>query len=91
MFSEREGYMRGFFSFILKPHFWNHFSMESRLRWRVDEAIAGSASDANSAVSSANVAMAILSILVNRQCRWRTEGVRGHCHGVCPLLLGKLW
>ena len=31
-----------FFSFILKPHFWNHFSMESRLRWRVDEAIAGS-------------------------------------------------
>ena len=31
-----------FFSLILKPHFWNHFSMESRLRWRVDEAIAGS-------------------------------------------------
>ena len=42
LFSEREGYMRGFFSFIFKPHFWNHFSMESRLRWRVDEAIAGS-------------------------------------------------
>ena len=40
LFSAREGYMGGFFSFILKPHFWNHFSMESRLRWRVDEAIA---------------------------------------------------
>ena len=31
--------------------------MESRLRWRVDEAIAGSAWVANSAVSSANVAI----------------------------------
>ena len=49
--------MRGFFSFILKPHFWNHFSMESRLRRRVDEAISGSAWVANSAVSSANVAI----------------------------------
>ena len=57
LFSEREGYMRGFFSFIFKPHFWNHFSMESRLRWRVDEAIAGSAWVANSAVSSVNVAI----------------------------------
>ena len=57
MFSEREGYMRGFFSFILKPHFWNHFSMVSRLRCRVDEAIAWSAWVANSAVSSANVAI----------------------------------
>ena len=46
-----------FFSFILKPHFLNHFSMESRLRWRVNEAIAGSAWVANSAVSSANVAI----------------------------------
>ena len=46
-----------FFSFILKPHFWNHFSMASRIRWRVDEAIAGSAWVANSAVSSANVAI----------------------------------
>ena len=46
-----------FFSFILKPHFWNHFSMESRHRWRVDEAITGSAWVANSAVSSANVAI----------------------------------
>ena len=46
-----------FFSLILKPHFWNHFSMESRLHWRVDEAIAGSAWVANSAVSSANVAI----------------------------------
>ena len=57
MFSEREGYMRGFFSFILRPHFWNHFSMESRHRWRVDEAIAGSAWVANSVVPSANVAI----------------------------------
>ena len=57
MFSEREGYMRGFFSFILKPHFWNHISMGSRHRWKVDEAIAGSAWVANSAVSSANVAI----------------------------------
>ena len=28
-----------FFSLILKPHLWNHFSIESRPRWRVDEAI----------------------------------------------------
>ena len=33
--------------------------MESRLRWRVDEAIAASAWVANSAVSSANVAIVI--------------------------------
>ena len=48
-----------FLSLILKPHLWNHFSMESRHRWRVDEAIIGLAWDANSAVSSANVAMII--------------------------------
>ena len=46
-----------FFSFISKPHFWNHFSIESRLRCRVDEAIVGFAWVANSAVSSANVAI----------------------------------
>ena len=34
--------------------------MESRLRWRVDDAIAGSAWVANSAVSSANVAILTL-------------------------------
>ena len=48
-----------FFSLILKPHLWNHFSIESRPRWRVDEAVVGLAWDANSAVSSANVAMVI--------------------------------
>ena len=48
-----------FFELILKPHFWNHFSMESRHRWRVDEAITGSAWVANSVVSSANVAIVI--------------------------------
>ena len=48
-----------FLSLILKPHLWNHFSIESRPRWRVDEAIIGLAWDANSAVSSANVAMII--------------------------------
>ena len=48
-----------FFSLILKPHLWNHFSIESRPRWRVDEAIIGLVWDANSAVSSANVAMVI--------------------------------
>ena len=48
-----------FFSLILKPHLWDHFSIESRPRWRVDEAIIGLAWDANSAVSSANVAMVI--------------------------------
>ena len=47
------------FSLILKPHFWNHFSIESRPRWRVEDAIMGSAWDANSAVSSANVARVI--------------------------------
>ena len=59
MFSQREGYMCGFFSLILKPHLWNHFSIESRPRWRVDEAIIGLAWDANSAVPSANVAIVI--------------------------------
>ena len=48
-----------FFSLILKPHLWNHFSIESRPRWRVEEAIIGLVWDANSAVSSANVAMVI--------------------------------
>ena len=48
-----------FFSLILKPHLWNHFSIESRPRWRVDEAVVRLAWDANSAVSSANVAMVI--------------------------------
>ena len=47
------------FSLILKPHLWNHFSIESRPRWRVDEAIAGTAWVANSAASSANVAIVI--------------------------------
>ena len=46
-----------FFSLILKPHLWNHFSIESRPRWKVDEAIVGLAWDANRAVSSANVAI----------------------------------
>ena len=59
LFSQREGYMCGFFSLILKPHLWNHFFIESRPRWRVDEAIIGLAWDANSAVSSANVAIVI--------------------------------
>ena len=48
-----------FFSLISKPHLWNHFSIESRPRWRVDETIFGLAWDANSAVSSTNVAMVI--------------------------------
>ena len=56
---QREGYMCGIFSLILKPHLWNHFSIESRPRWRVDEAIIGLAWDANSAVSSAIVAKVI--------------------------------
>ena len=47
-----------FFSLILKPHLWNHFSIESRPRWRVDEAII-MAWDTYSAVSSANVAIVI--------------------------------
>ena len=46
-----------FFSLILKPHLWNNFSTFPR--WRVDEAIIGLAWDANSAVSSTNVAMVI--------------------------------
>ena len=48
-----------FFSLILKRHLWNHLSIESRPRWRVDEVVVGLAWDANSAVSSANVAMVI--------------------------------
>ena len=94
LFSQRKVTCVDFFSLILKPHLWNHFSIESRPRWRVDEAIIGLACDVNSAVSSANVAKIILVnqlILVNRQCRWRTEGIRGHYLGVCLLLLGKLW
>ena len=48
-----------YFSLILKLHLWNHFSIEPRPRWREDEAVVGLAWDANSAVSSANVAMVI--------------------------------
>ena len=80
-----------FFSLILKPHLWNHFSIESRPRWRVDEAVVGLAWDANSAVSGQMLLWLFLLILVSRQCRWRIEGARGHCLGVYPLLLGKLW
>ena len=59
LFSQSEACMCGFFSLILKPHLWNHFSIESRPRRRMDEAIIGLACDANSAVSSANVATII--------------------------------
>ena len=59
MFWQREGYMCGFFFINFEAPLWNHFSTESRPRWRVDEAIVGLAWDANSAVSSANVAMII--------------------------------
>ena len=54
-----------FFSLILKPHLWNHFSIESRPRWRVDQAIIGLAWDANSAVSSANVGIVGIVISVD--------------------------
>ena len=67
-FSQREGYMCGFFSLILKPHLWNHFSIESRPRWRVDQAIIGLAWEANSAVSSANVGIVgiVISVAVGK-------------------------
>ena len=57
-----------FFSLILKPHLWNHFSIESRPRWRVDQAIIGLAWDANSAVSSANVGIVgiVISVAVGK-------------------------
>ena len=54
------------FSFILNYHLWNHFSIESRPHWRVeDHAIIGSDWDANEAVSSANVA-AVISVKVDK-------------------------
>ena len=57
-----------FFSLILKPHLWNHFSIESRPRWRVDQAIIGLAWDASSAVSSANVGIVgiVISVAVGK-------------------------
>ena len=57
-----------FFSLILKPHLWNHFSIESRPRWRADQAIIGLAWDANSAVSSANVGIVgiIISVAIGK-------------------------
>ena len=57
-----------FFSLILRPHLWNHFSIESRLRWRVDQAIIGLAWDANSAVSSANVGIVgiVISVAIGK-------------------------
>ena len=57
-----------FFSLILKPHLWNHFSIESRPRWRVDQAIIGLAWDGNSAVSSANVGIVgiVISVAVGK-------------------------
>ena len=53
------------FSFILKSHLWNHFSIESRPYWRVEEAIIGSGWDANKAVSSANIAV-IISVKIGK-------------------------
>ena len=57
-----------FFSLILKLHLWNHFYIESRPRWRVDQAIIGLAWDANSAVSSANVGIVgiVISVAVGK-------------------------
>ena len=57
-----------FFSLILKPHLWNHFSIESRPRLRVDQAIIGLAWDGNSAVSSANVGIVgiVISVAVGK-------------------------
>ena len=57
-----------FFSLILKPHLWNHFSIESSPRWRVDQAIIGLAWDANSAVSPANVGIVgiVISVAVGK-------------------------
>ena len=51
----------------------------------MDEAIIGLACDANSAVSSANVAT-IISVDTGK-----SAGVQGHYLGVCPHLLGMLW
>ena len=68
-FSQRKGYMCGFFFLlILKPHLWNHFSIESRPRWRVDQAIIGLVWDANSAVSSANVGIVgiVISVAIGK-------------------------
>ena len=57
-----------FFSLILKPHLWNHFSIESRPRWRVNQAIIGLAWDGNSAVSSANggIVGIVISVAVGK-------------------------
>ena len=53
------------FSFISKRHLRNHFSIKSRPRWRVEEAIVGSEWDANKAVSSANIVV-VISVKVGK-------------------------
>ena len=59
MSSQREGYTCGFVFVNFEAPFLEPLFIESRPRWRVEDAIMGSAWDANSAVSSANVAMVI--------------------------------
>ena len=51
--------MRGFFFINFEAPFMEPLFHRAELRWRVDEAIIGSAWEANSAVSSANVAIVI--------------------------------
>ena len=53
------------FSFILKCHLCNEFSIESRPRWNVEEAIIGSEWDVNKAILSANVAV-VISVKVDK-------------------------
>ena len=53
------------FPFILKRYLWNHFSIESKPRWRVEEAIVESEWDANKAVSSATVVV-VVSVKVGK-------------------------
>ena len=90
MSSQREGYTCGFVFVNFEAPFLEPLFIESRPRWRVEDAIMGSAWDANSAVSSEMSLGLSLMILVNRQYKWRTAGVRGHCLGVCQLLLKML-
>ena len=61
--------MTGFIFIYLKRHLWNHFSIKSKPRWRVEEAIIGSEWDANKAVSSANVAV-VICVKVGKSAVW---------------------
>ena len=66
------------FLFILKRHLCNHFSIESRPRWEVEEELLGLSAMLIKLYHQQMLLWLSLLKLVNRQCRWWTAEVREH-------------